>query len=152
MLDEKIPPLIDHFGWRLWLAARRWKAEFDHRMAIAGYPWFTEARSGLIARVGSAGAAQSELARALRTSKQAVQQLIDELTALGAVERAVSPNDARSRIIRVTPKGVAAAKAANAAKVAIQAEARKRLGPRRFDAMFSDLVAWTTGETTGTDI
>jgi DNA-binding MarR family transcriptional regulator len=115
-------------------------------MEIAGYPWFTEARSGLIAHVGSAGATQSELVRALGTSKQAVQQLIDELTALGAVERAVSPNDARSRIVRVTSKGVAAARVANAAKVEIQAEARKRLGPRRFDALFSALVAWTEGE------
>ena len=36
--------------------------------------------------------------------------------------------------------------AANAAKVELQAEARKRLGPRRFDAMFAALVAWTEGE------
>ncbi len=143
MVDERFPDLLDHVGWRLWLAARRWKAEFDRRMEIVGYPWFTEARSGLIAQVGRAGAAQTEIAAALGTSKQAVQQLIDELTALGAVERAVSQKDARSRIVRVTPKGAAAARAANAVKAAIHAEIRKRLGARKFNAMLSALVDLT---------
>ena len=109
-------------------------------MEIAGYPWFTEARSGLIAQIGRSGATQSEIAAALGTSKQAVQQLIDDLTALGAVGRAVSRNDARFRIVRVTSKGAAAARAANAAKQAIHSEARERLGAQKFDAMFSALM------------
>jgi len=140
MLDEH-PGLIDHVGWRLWRAARAWKAEFDARMAEAGFGWFTEARSGLLASVGAKGASQAALAEALGVSKQAVQQMVDELVAEGAVRRVTDERDARVRVVVLTPKGVAAARAANEAKRAIEADYRRRLGGASLKALREALAA-----------
>src|SRR4051812_47364638 len=127
MVDDKYPDLIDHLGWRLWRAARVWKAEFDTRMAAAGFAWFTEARSGLLAHVGPSGVRQADLVRRMGLTKQAVQQIVDELAAEGIVERRPDPGDARGRIVALTAAGFSAAHAANAVKRAIDADQRARL-------------------------
>jgi len=137
--DENYPELIDHLGWRLWRAARRWKAEFDARMAGEGYAWFTEARSALLGHVGPSGVRQNDLVRRMGLTKQAVQQIIDELAGEGIVERRPDPADARGRIVVLTAAGIAAAHAANEVKRAIDAEQRERLGPERFEALVEAL-------------
>ena len=86
-LDEIMPPLLDHAGWRLWRVSRQWKACFDAGMRARGYPWFGEARSNVIGYLERSGLPQSELVKRMGLSKQAVQQLVDELVADGIVER-----------------------------------------------------------------
>lgn len=140
--DENYPKLIDHLGWRLWRAARRWKAEFDARMAAEGFAWFTEARSALLGHVGPSGVRQNDLVRRMGLTKQAVQQIVDELAAEGIVARRPDPADARGRIVVLTAAGVAAAHAANEVKRAIDAEQRERLGPERFEALIEALRAF----------
>jgi len=136
--DENYPELIDHLGWRLWRAARRWKAEFDARMAAQGFAWFTEARSALLGHV----VRQNDLVRCMGLTKQAVQQIVDELAAEGIVERRPDPADARGRIVALTAAGIAAAHAANDVKRAIDAEQRERLGTERFEALIEALRAF----------
>ncbi len=138
-LDDKAPALIDHLGWRLWCAARLWKSEFDAAMALRGLAWFTEARSAVMQTVGADGVKQSELGERMGLTKQAVQQVVDDLVAIGALVRKPDPKDARVRRVAVTRNGAAAATAANEVKRAIEAAHRQRIGPKAFDAMIAAL-------------
>ena len=135
-LDENIAPaLIDHVGWRLWRVARLWKDEFDQQMLARGYPWVAEARGAVIGHLRPGGLPQSQLAGLLGVSKQAVQQFVDELVEEGAVERIVDPADARSRIVRLTRRGIAFIEEGNAVKRKIEARYGTRLGQKRLDAL-----------------
>jgi DNA-binding MarR family transcriptional regulator len=128
MVDEKYPELIDHLGWRLWRAARLWKAEFDSRMAERGLSWYSEARASLMAQIGDGGIRQV-----------AVQQIIDELVTEGIVLRQPDPADSRGRIVILTQKGIGAVRAANEVKQAIDAAQRLKLGDARFEALMETL-------------
>lgn len=134
-LDDSYPELIDHVGWRLWNAAARWKEAFDAGMVARGYPWYAEARSGVLVHVGGKGIRQSALVRRMRLSKQAVQQLVDELVADGIVERLPDPADARGRIVVLTAAGNRLARVANEVKRELDAEARHKLGDEGFEAL-----------------
>jgi len=135
-LDENaLPPLIDHVGWRLWRVARQWKAAFETAMHAAGHGWMTETRGSVIGHLRGGGVSQAELVLALGISKQAVQQMIDELAAEGVVERVPNPADARGKIVRFTPRGAEALEVSNAVKRHIEEGYREKLGAKRFVAL-----------------
>lgn len=133
-LDD-FPERLDHVGVALWDAAQLWKARFDAAMIERGYPWFGQARSAVIPHVGRAGVRQADLVRHLRLSKQAVQQLVDELVADGIVERRPDPEDRRGRIVVFAPAGKRALADANTVKRQVEAEFRERLGADDFDRL-----------------
>jgi DNA-binding MarR family transcriptional regulator len=139
--DNSTPPLIDHIGWRLTRLSRQWKALFDAEMIRRGHGWMTEARGAVIGHLRPGGLSQSALTSAMGISKQAVQQLVDELVAEGIVERVPDPDDGRGRIVRFTRKGVRALDESNAVKQAIDAEWRAGLGDARYDALVEALDA-----------
>lgn len=135
-LDETASPLlIDHVGLRLWRLATSWKAEFETEMLKRGYPWVSEARGAIIGHLRPGGRAQSELAKALKVTKQAIQQFVDELEGEGAVERIVDPRDARGKIVRLTPRGTAFIEEGNVVKREIEARYARRVGHKRFSAL-----------------
>ncbi|MBU1306890.1 MAG: MarR family winged helix-turn-helix transcriptional regulator [Alphaproteobacteria bacterium] len=135
-LDENdLPPLIDHIGWRLTRLSRQWKAELDAALVAQGHDWMTQAQGGVVGQLRNAGVPQSELAALLGISKQAVQQHVDGLVAIGVVERVADPADARARIVRLTRKGAAALSDSNAIKLAIEARYRTLLGSDAFSAL-----------------
>jgi len=127
--------LIDHVGIRLWRLATSWKAEFETEMRKRGYPWVSEARGAIIGHLRPGGRAQSELATALKVTKQAIQQFVDDLEREGAVERIVDPRDARGKIVRLTHRGTAFIEEGNVVKREIEARYTRRIGRKRFDAL-----------------
>ncbi len=131
-LDENsLPPLIDHVGWRLWRLAREWKAEFDGAMAERGHDWMAEARGAVVGHLRPGGLSQSALTASMGISKQAVQQLVDDLVAEGIVERALDPADGRGRIVRLLPKGLKAIADGNDVKSDIEQRYAQRIGVER---------------------
>jgi DNA-binding MarR family transcriptional regulator len=129
MLDDRPhPEPIDHIGWQLWQAAQDWLAQFESRMIGAGYPWFGEARAGVLLHLTAYGTPQSHLVSRMRISKQAVQQLVDQLVADGIVERRPDPADKRGKLLFFTPKGRKLLDDANRIKLEIEGEYRERLG------------------------
>ncbi|MEO0362726.1 MAG: helix-turn-helix domain-containing protein, partial [Pseudomonadota bacterium] len=74
----------DHIGWRLWAAASAWKERYATAMIEAGHAWYAEARSSVVPHIGD-GAKQSALVRRMGLTKQAVQQLVDDLEKAGIV-------------------------------------------------------------------
>jgi DNA-binding MarR family transcriptional regulator len=131
--------LIDHVGWRLWRLARLWKAEFERAMATRRLQWCSGARAELVGALRQGARPQSALVGELGISKQAVQQVVDELSALGVVERHADPDDARARLVALTTKGRKALEESNAVKREIEARLRNALGSRRFAHFMSDL-------------
>ena len=56
--------------------------------------------------IGPHGTTASEIGRRLGVSKQAAGKTVDRLAALGYVERADDPADARRKLVRLTPRGL----------------------------------------------
>jgi DNA-binding MarR family transcriptional regulator len=134
------PPLEDHIGVQLWRLSAKWKAQFDFEMVALGYSYFAEARSNVLRFVGPKGTPQSKIVRLMGLSKQAVQQLIDELVVDGVVEREADPADKRGKLIVLTQAGLAALHDANRVKRQIMQDYGKLLGARKL----SDLTALLT--------
>jgi DNA-binding MarR family transcriptional regulator len=143
--NTPIPPLIDHIGWQLWQAAHQWKDQFDSAMIAEGYVWFREARARVLAVLDLTGTPQGELVARLGMTKQAVQQLVDQLVDEGFVKRLPDPADGRSRIVAYTAKGARLMTDANRVKRKLDRAYRKKLGEAAFSALESALHALNGG-------
>lgn len=108
-------------------------------MVAQGYGVFAEAASGILANIGLAGIGQQALARQMKVTKQATQQFVDALAGQGIVMRLPDPNDARGKIVVLTPAGTALMAEANVVKLAIEADYRATLGEEGFIALQSAL-------------
>jgi DNA-binding MarR family transcriptional regulator len=64
------------------------------------------AHMALFPHIALEGTRQSELARKLGVSKQAVGQLVGELEAMGVVERQPDPDDGRAKRVVFTERGL----------------------------------------------
>jgi DNA-binding MarR family transcriptional regulator len=110
------------------------------RVLAAGFDDLRPAHGFAFARISHGGATTAELAEHLGVTKQAAAQLVDELVRKGYVERTAHPTDARARLLRLTERGWACTRAADAAAVETVAPYRERLGAERFDALVRDLA------------
>ncbi len=110
-------------------------------MRARGYSWFGDARSNVIAHLDRDGLRQKELVRRMGLSKQAVQQLVDELAADGLVERRPDPADKRGNIVVFTRVGLSMLSDANLVKLALEDEYRAKLGAKGFRDLIGALRA-----------
>ncbi len=63
------------------------------------------AHTALFPHIAFEGTRQTELAERLGISKQAIGQLVDDLVAMGAVERVSDPSDRRAKLVRWRRRG-----------------------------------------------
>lgn len=73
--------------------------------AESGAPVFRESMARLLPHLRPEGVRVVDLARKLDVSKQAVSKTVGEFLALGLLEQVKDPADARSRKVRLSPKG-----------------------------------------------
>lgn len=130
--DDEETALIDHIGVLLWRAAADWKSRMQEEMVSRGFPWHGEARGEVLAHVGPSGTSQSVLAERMGMTKQAVQQLVDQLVAERVVKRVPDPADGRAKRIELTALGRRDFAERNKVKRAIERRYRKTLGDNRF--------------------
>jgi len=123
---KRPPP--EHVGWDLWRATAAWKRRFTREMLACGHLWYGEARGNLIQHIPRHGVAQTALVKRTGLSKQAVQQLLDELVHDGIVRRRPDPADARRKLIAYTRAGSTALDDADEIKRAIENEYRAAMG------------------------
>ena len=135
----RMPKLIDHIGFDLWQAAHRWKDEFDSAMIDEGYPWFRDARSRVLSVLDFRGTAQADVITRLGMTKQAVQQLVDQLVDDGILERRADASDRRGRILVFTAAGARLMSDANRVKLRLARAYRRKLGDVAFEALSSAL-------------
>jgi DNA-binding MarR family transcriptional regulator len=129
------PPLENHIGVRLWTLSELWKAQFDAEMVAAGHPYFAEACSNVLRYVGPNGVTQATIVKRMQLSKQAVQQLIDDLVAYGVVKREADPADKRGKLVVLTQKGLRALHDANRTKGNIERHYEKKIGADRLKGL-----------------
>lgn len=130
---------IEHVGVVLWRAAEHWRHLSAEELAARGYPWHREARGMVLAHLGPSGRSQTQLTTALRMSKQAVQQLVDQLEKDGVVRRVPDPDDKRAKRIELTALGLRDFAERNKVKRMIEADYRAKLGDKLFGQMMQGL-------------
>lgn len=141
ILDENFGrgEILDHVGIALWRAASVWRREMGERMAEAGYPWHNWAAGAVLANLGPDGIGQAKLTEQMGMSKQAVQQLVDQLEAAGVVRRVPDPEDRRARRIELTELGLEDMRVRNQVKRDIESRYRALLGEDAFDGLIGAL-------------
>ncbi|MGC5017243.1 MarR family winged helix-turn-helix transcriptional regulator [Micromonospora sp. DT47] len=75
-------------------------------LARQGHPELRPVHGFVLQAVGTEGTTASELGQRLGVSKQAAGKTVDRLVALGYLERADDPADARRKLVRLTDKGL----------------------------------------------
>jgi DNA-binding MarR family transcriptional regulator len=123
------PPLIGA------LLRAPWEAVQSHmlrRLHENGCADFDAAYLPVFGYPGPQGARPSELAARLGMSKQALNYLLGGLERAGYLERRPHPDDARSRRIALTPRGLGAVHVIRDAVAELEASWAQLLGPKRF--------------------
>jgi DNA-binding MarR family transcriptional regulator len=104
-MAEPDPP-----GWELPLLLfagfRSLIDQLHAELATRGHPDMRPVYGFAMQAIGVYGASASEVGRRLGVSKQAAGKTVDRLAALGYAERVDDPRDARSKLVRLTPRGI----------------------------------------------
>lgn len=108
--------------------------------ALSGQP-VRAAHTALFPHLDLEGTRPTELARRLGVSKQAVGQLIDELEAMGMVERRPDPEDGRARRVHFSARGREALLHGLGVLRGLEAELAAQIGPAQMQALHGALVA-----------
>jgi len=118
------------------LHAYYWADEsLQNLLRAEGWPTLPRTQSTIMVNVADGCTRPSELARRLGITRQAIQQTIAEMEAIGLVQLSPDPDDARAKIVEFSPKGASIQRAALRAIRALDAELEKRLGKREFDIL-----------------
>lgn len=84
----------------------------DRRAEVAKALGMSFSRSKALRRLAAGPMTMSELTAKITTDKPYTTLIVDDLERRGLVERSVHPDDRRSKIVTVTPAGIAAARVA----------------------------------------
>lgn len=102
-------------------------------LAARGFDDLKHRHGAVLAYLDPDGVRATELSRLSGQYKQIIGTLIDELAALGYVERRPDPSDRRAKLICPTERGLAQMRAADAIMAAIQRRHADRLGREDYD-------------------
>jgi DNA-binding MarR family transcriptional regulator len=137
------PPDADPPGWELPLLLfagfRSLIDQLHTTLAERGHPDVRPVHGFAMQAIGMRGASISEIGRRLGVSKQAAGKTVDRLAALGYVERVDDPRDARSKLVRLTPRGLDSLRQAAEIFEQLRASWVARLGADRVRSIESSL-------------
>ncbi len=130
---------LTHLGRLLGHAARRFDERVLHLMAhdvdvplalanLAAKAQVTAAHVHITRHVALEGSRLTELAERAGMTKQAMGDLVDQCEAWGLVTREPDPRDARARVVKFTPTGLAWLHAFRGAVAQAEAEFRAEVG------------------------
>ena len=106
----------------------------------AGYTDITLAQARIGQRIGPSGTRLTELAEQAQVTKQTAGFLVDQLERAGYVERVPDPADGRARLIRLAPRGAAAAAVSNSEVARMEREWAEHLGEDAYRDLRSALL------------
>jgi DNA-binding MarR family transcriptional regulator len=114
------------------VAAHAVLAEFRVELEGAGYAEIRPTHGCVFRFIrGGEGIRLTELAAFASMTKQSVGEIVDDLVALGYVERIPDPADRRAKLIRLTPKGVQAREVGSGLFERIEESWAERYGTER---------------------
>jgi DNA-binding MarR family transcriptional regulator len=114
--------------------------QINDRVREQGFEGLRPAHGFAFVRISAGRTTTADLADHLGVTKQAAAQMVEELVQKGYVVRRPHPNDARAKLLELTPHGWAATRAADEAARAVVAPWRRTLGEARFGALVADLT------------
>ena len=128
--------MADDLGKLLQEAAESWQAQLRRALAEQVPPAAIGAGAAVLSRLDpAAGTSQTTLTAQMGLSKQAVQQLLDQLEAQGLVRREPDPADKRAKRVILTAAGAEAAARRAGASASLDDRLRETLGRKRFKAL-----------------
>jgi DNA-binding MarR family transcriptional regulator len=122
--------MTDDLLHRLTQVAASTRGTFRAEMAQAGYAWHLNASGEVLSHIPREGISQAALTQSMGLSKQAVQQLLDQLEAAGVIRRETDPSDRRARRIVLTDLGLRDVATQKVILARIEEQARDRLGKK----------------------
>lgn len=125
--------LLDRFRW----FDKAVRSALADRMGME----ISSAQSLLFAELPVDGARQSDLARRLGVTRQAVNELVKGLEQLGLVEVVADPESGRSKLVRPTALGRQSIEVALETFAGLEAELRVRIGDRSVEQLRRALSA-----------
>ncbi|SEM06222.1 MarR family winged helix-turn-helix transcriptional regulator [Streptacidiphilus jiangxiensis] len=111
---------------------RAFERELWQALAERGFADLGARHGSVLAHLRPEGVRAVELSRASGQHKQIVGTIVDELEALGYVERRPDPGDRRAKLVVPTERGIAQRAAAAEVITAYERRQTELLGPERF--------------------
>ncbi len=105
-----------------------------------GVPGLKASHMQVLPHLDLAGTRATELARRMGVTKQAVGQLLDEIEALGVIERVPDPEDGRARLVRFTEQGRAGLLVGLGVLAGLERELAERVGADTIERLKRDLA------------
>lgn len=128
--------MADDFGKLLQEAAESWQAQLRRELAQQLPSAALGAGAAVLSHLDpAADTSQTLLTAQMGFSKQAVQQLLDQLEAQDLVRREPDPADKRAKRVILTASGAQAAAARSQASGRLEARLRETLGKKRLKAL-----------------
>lgn len=141
-MSSRLPPRGSDLPLLMLLGFRALIDDVHADLAEAGHAGFRPLHGVTFKAIGD-GVTASELGRRLGVSKQAAGKTIEGLERDGYVERVADPADARSKIIRMTPRGAEVQQLAFEAMARLRTRWAERLGEERMAAIEAGLREMT---------
>ncbi|WP_437937610.1 MarR family winged helix-turn-helix transcriptional regulator [Sorangium sp. So ce341] len=111
------------------------------RIARRGATGVRRAHTALMPYIDLEGTRLTDLAERARVTKQAVGQLVEELEAMGVVERTPDPEDRRAKRVRFTPHGLKALLHGLGVLMELEEELTRKLGEKQMASLKKGLAA-----------
>ena len=127
------------------------QSELFRRSAEEGFADLRPRHGAVTAYLDANGLRQSELTRLAGRNKQTIGVIIDELEALGYVERVPDPADRRAKLIMPTARGLRLMELSDRIVADIETRYAARVGRQAYEQFFQTLAALTAPSATEDD-
>ena len=139
-MDDVSAPDEPNLGLLLFIPYRQLESAVMKALRAQGHDLpLNQAR--VFQRIAPGGSRLAELAEAAQLPKQTVGSIIDQLEAAGYVQRATDPEDARARLITITPRGQQLVEISLPVLREVEAIWRAHLGPSQTRQLKEALTA-----------
>jgi DNA-binding MarR family transcriptional regulator len=106
-----------------------------------GRPLLRQSITNMLPHLAAEGIRLTDLARKVGVTKQATSKLVMELVDEGVLALVPDPEDARAKLVRITPAGMKAMRHGLGVLASLQKDLSRELGEARMSRMHDDLVA-----------
>lgn len=125
--------------------------ELYERLEAAGHGELTRLHGAVLAHLDEAGTRATELARRSGRHKQVIGRIVDELEALGYVERQTEHTDRRAKLVVPTERGLRVMRLSDQIVRDIERRVAQTIGKREFERFRKTFVTVVDSLTQGTD-
>jgi DNA-binding MarR family transcriptional regulator len=133
-------PTRSLIGLLLRLLYQYYAKDIDSALDDAGFGDIRPAHANVFPFVPPEGISVSGLAELARVRKQTMAQAVDQLEAMGYVERRADPNDRRSRLVLLTKKGAAVKPVTHATAARVEEHWADLTSPAELEALRASLL------------